>query len=84
MTKAVIRANLISKRATTLVKLDRHGDLLADLLADTEAPPLLNSASFKTRRTRARSDLYLECSSQPSLILRARRNRLSGKDQMRM
>ena len=51
-----IRAILLSNRATTLVKLDRH----EDALADTEASLALNPTSFKALRTRARIHLHLE------------------------
>ncbi|KAI0923347.1 hypothetical protein AcW1_006333 [Taiwanofungus camphoratus] len=51
-----IRAMLLSNRATTLVKLGRY----EDALADTEASLLLNPASFKALRTRARINLHLE------------------------
>jgi len=51
-----IRAMLLSNRATTLVKLERH----EDALADTEASLRLNQASFKALRTRARIQLHLE------------------------
>ncbi|KAH9950857.1 protein prenylyltransferase [Amylocystis lapponica] len=51
-----IRAILLSNRATTLVKLERH----EDALLDTEASLVLNPASFKALRTRARINLHLE------------------------
>ncbi|KAL6297874.1 protein prenylyltransferase [Sparassis latifolia] len=51
-----IRAMLLSNRATTLVKLERY----EDALADTEASLELNSASFKALRTRARINLHLD------------------------
>ncbi|KAJ3489877.1 hypothetical protein NLI96_g1826 [Meripilus lineatus] len=51
-----IRAMLLSNRATTLVKLGRH----EDALADTEDSLVLNPASFKALRTRARINLHLE------------------------
>ncbi|TBU30990.1 protein prenylyltransferase [Dichomitus squalens] len=51
-----IRAILLSNRATTLVKLERY----EDALADTEASLELNSTSFKALRTRARINLHLE------------------------
>ncbi|KAI1790529.1 protein prenylyltransferase [Ganoderma leucocontextum] len=51
-----IRAMLLSNRATTLVKLERY----EDALADTEASLELNSTSFKALRTRARINLHLE------------------------
>lgn len=51
-----IRAMLLSNRATTLVKLDRY----EDALADTEASLQLNPTSFKALRTRARINLHLE------------------------
>ena len=51
-----IRAMLLSNRATTLVKLDRY----EDALADTEASLQLNPSSFKALRTRARINLHLE------------------------
>ncbi|KAI0354284.1 DnaJ-domain-containing protein [Trametes cingulata] len=52
----LIRAMLLSNRATTLVKLDKY----EDALADTEASLELNSTSFKALRTRARIHLHLE------------------------
>lgn len=51
-----IRAMLLSNRATTLLKLER----LDDALADTSASIELNSQSFKVYRTRARTYLRLE------------------------
>ncbi|KAI0772446.1 protein prenylyltransferase [Trametes elegans] len=51
-----IRAMLLSNRATTLVKLERYDDALAD----TEASLELNSTSFKALRTRARIYLHME------------------------
>ncbi|EIW56458.1 DnaJ-domain-containing protein [Trametes versicolor FP-101664 SS1] len=51
-----IRAMLLSNRATTLVKLDRY----EDALADTEESLVLNANSFKALRTRARIHLHLE------------------------
>ncbi|KAI0659619.1 hypothetical protein C8Q70DRAFT_121481 [Cubamyces menziesii] len=51
-----LRAMLLSNRATTLVKLERW----EDALADTEASLELNSTSFKALRTRARIYLHLE------------------------
>ncbi|EMD30435.1 hypothetical protein CERSUDRAFT_101383, partial [Gelatoporia subvermispora B] len=51
-----MRALLLSNRATTLVKLSRY----EDALADTEASLALNSTSFKALRTRARIHLHLE------------------------
>lgn len=47
---------LLSNRATTLLKLER----LDDALADTSASIELNSQSFKVYRTRARTYLHLE------------------------
>lgn len=47
---------LLSNRATTLVKIERW----EDALADTEASLVLNSTSFKALRTRARIHLHLE------------------------
>ncbi|KAI0369294.1 DnaJ-domain-containing protein [Pilatotrama ljubarskyi] len=52
----LIRAMLLSNRATTLVKLERY----EDALADTEASLELNSTSFKALRTRARIHLHME------------------------
>ncbi|KAH9931611.1 protein prenylyltransferase [Epithele typhae] len=51
-----LRALLLSNRATTLVKLGRH----QDALADTEASLVLNATNFKALRTRARIHLHLE------------------------
>ncbi|KAG6809565.1 hypothetical protein H0H92_015747 [Tricholoma furcatifolium] len=51
-----IRATLLSNRATTLLKLERH----EDALADTDASLLLSPTSFKALRTRARLYLHLE------------------------
>ncbi|PPQ88738.1 hypothetical protein CVT25_008545 [Psilocybe cyanescens] len=51
-----IRATLLSNRATTLLKLNRH----EDALADTDASLLLSPNSFKALRTRARIHLLLE------------------------
>ncbi|KAH9852955.1 DnaJ-domain-containing protein [Lenzites betulinus] len=51
-----IRAMLLSNRATTLVKMERW----EDALADTEASLVLNSMSFKALRTRARIHLHME------------------------
>ncbi|KAG1737222.1 hypothetical protein EDB19DRAFT_1895905 [Suillus lakei] len=51
-----IRANLLSNRATTLVKLDKY----KGALLDTEASLALHSTSFKALRTRARINLHLE------------------------
>jgi len=51
-----IRATLLSNRATTLLKLDRH----EEALADTDASLALLPTSFKALRTRARIDLHLE------------------------
>lgn len=51
-----MRALLLSNRATTLVKLERH----QDALADTEESLQLNPGSFKALRTRARIHLHLE------------------------
>ncbi len=51
-----IRAMLLSNRATTLVKLERY----EDALADTEASLELNATLFKALRTRARINLHLE------------------------
>ncbi|PCH36519.1 protein prenylyltransferase [Wolfiporia cocos MD-104 SS10] len=51
-----IRAILLSNRATTLVKLERHEDALADI----EESLRLYPASFKAYRTRARINLHLE------------------------
>ncbi|KAF9012151.1 TPR-like protein [Hymenopellis radicata] len=51
-----IRATLLSNRATTLVKLNKHDEALEDI----EASLLLSSKSFKVYRTRARIHLHLE------------------------
>ncbi|KAF9477074.1 DnaJ-domain-containing protein [Pholiota conissans] len=51
-----IRGTLLSNRATTLVKLDRYEDALADAKASLELTP----NSFKALRTRARINLHLE------------------------
>ncbi|KIM90142.1 hypothetical protein PILCRDRAFT_811871 [Piloderma croceum F 1598] len=51
-----IRATLLSNRATTLLKLERH----EEALDDTEASLLLYPTSFKALRTRARINLHLE------------------------
>ncbi|PFH45819.1 hypothetical protein AMATHDRAFT_71065 [Amanita thiersii Skay4041] len=51
-----IRATLLSNRATTLLKLDRH----EEALADTDASLTLVPTSFKALRTRARIHLHLE------------------------
>ncbi|KAI9464673.1 hypothetical protein HD554DRAFT_2120880 [Boletus coccyginus] len=51
-----IRATLLSNRATTLVKLTRYDEALAD----TEASLALFPTSFKALRTRARIHLHLE------------------------
>ncbi|KAF8638763.1 hypothetical protein AX17_001979 [Amanita inopinata Kibby_2008] len=51
-----IRATLLSNRATTLLKLNRH----EDALVDTEASLTLVPTSFKALRTRARINLHLE------------------------
>ncbi|PPQ76436.1 hypothetical protein CVT24_013314 [Panaeolus cyanescens] len=51
-----IRATLLSNRATTLLKLDKH----EEALADTDASLLLSPNSFKALRTRARINLHLE------------------------
>lgn len=51
-----IRATLLSNRATTLLKLDRQ----EEALADTDASLLLAPNSFKALRTRARINLHLE------------------------
>ncbi|KAJ3500462.1 hypothetical protein NLJ89_g9785 [Agrocybe chaxingu] len=51
-----IRATLLSNRATTLLKLDRH----EDALVDTDASIALSPNSFKALRTRARINLHLE------------------------
>ncbi|KAF8194641.1 hypothetical protein BJ912DRAFT_1030944 [Pholiota molesta] len=51
-----IRATLLSNRATTLLKLDRQEDALADTDISLELAP----NSFKALRTRARIQLHLE------------------------
>jgi len=51
-----IRATLLSNRATTLLKLSRH----EEALADTDASLTLFPTSFKALRTRARIHLHLE------------------------
>ncbi|KAK2467691.1 hypothetical protein APHAL10511_000285 [Amanita phalloides] len=51
-----IRATLLSNRATTLLKLDRH----EDALSDTEASLTLLPTSYKALRTRARLNLHFE------------------------
>ncbi|KAJ7746729.1 hypothetical protein DFH07DRAFT_962814 [Mycena maculata] len=51
-----IRATLLSNRATSLLKLDRHTDALRDTDASLELIP----TSFKALRTRARIHLHLE------------------------
>ncbi|KAJ7089731.1 hypothetical protein B0H15DRAFT_269331 [Mycena belliarum] len=51
-----IRATLLSNRATSLLKLNRH----EDALRDTDASLLLTPSSFKALRTRARINLHLE------------------------
>lgn len=51
-----IRATLLSNRATTLLKLERH----EQALADTDASLVLLPTSFKALRTRARINLHLE------------------------
>jgi len=51
-----IRATLLSNRATTLLKLDRH----QDALSDTDASLTLCPTSFKALRTRARLNLHFE------------------------
>lgn len=51
-----IRATLLSNRATTLLKLNRH----EDALTDTDASIELSPNSFKALRTRARINLHLE------------------------
>ncbi|KAF9035604.1 hypothetical protein BJ165DRAFT_1533588 [Panaeolus papilionaceus] len=53
---AAIRATLLSNRATTLLKLEKH----EEALADTDASLLLSPNSFKAFRTRARIHLHLE------------------------
>ncbi|KAJ3564627.1 hypothetical protein NP233_g8174 [Leucocoprinus birnbaumii] len=51
-----IRATLLSNRATTLLKLSKHNEALAD----TDASLTLSPNSFKALRTRARIHLHLE------------------------
>ncbi|KAG6848255.1 hypothetical protein H0H93_001897 [Arthromyces matolae] len=51
-----IRATLLSNRATTLLKLERH----EEALVDTDASLILAPHSFKALRTRARLNLHLE------------------------
>ncbi|KAJ6624856.1 hypothetical protein B0H10DRAFT_2004434 [Mycena sp. CBHHK59/15] len=51
-----IRATLLSNRATSLLKLDRHEDALVDIDASLVLAPI----SFKALRTRARINLHLE------------------------
>jgi len=51
-----IRATLLSNRATSLLKLDRH----EEALCDTEASLALLPTSFKALRTRARINIHLE------------------------
>ncbi|KAH8111741.1 hypothetical protein DFH11DRAFT_1611609 [Phellopilus nigrolimitatus] len=51
-----IRATLLSNRATSLLKLEKHQDALTDITASLELYP----ASFKALRTRARINLHLE------------------------
>ncbi|GLB41504.1 putative TPR-like protein [Lyophyllum shimeji] len=51
-----IRATLLSNRATTLLKLERH----EEALVDTDASLALVPTSFKALRTRARIHLHLE------------------------
>ncbi|KAJ7113663.1 hypothetical protein C8R43DRAFT_1039629 [Mycena crocata] len=51
-----IRATLLSNRATSLLKLNRHEDALRDTDASLELTP----TSFKALRTRARIHLHLE------------------------
>ncbi|KAG6865143.1 hypothetical protein C0991_004825, partial [Blastosporella zonata] len=51
-----IRATLLSNRATTLLKLERH----EEALVDTDASLKLVPTSFKALRTRARLNLHLE------------------------
>ncbi|KAM6497496.1 hypothetical protein JOM56_007969 [Amanita muscaria] len=51
-----MRATLLSNRATTLLKLEKQDDALAD----TEASLTLVPTSFKALRTRARIYLYLD------------------------
>ncbi|KII86051.1 hypothetical protein PLICRDRAFT_114984 [Plicaturopsis crispa FD-325 SS-3] len=51
-----IRATLLSNRATTLLKVSRH----EEALADTDASLVLVPTSFKALRTRARINLHFE------------------------
>lgn len=51
-----IRATLLSNRATTLLKLERH----EEALVDTDASLSISPNSFKALRTRARINLHLE------------------------
>ena len=51
-----IRATLLSNRATTLLKLERH----EEALVDTDASLVLFPTSFKALRTRARINFHLE------------------------
>ncbi|KAG6829473.1 hypothetical protein H0H87_011344 [Tephrocybe sp. NHM501043] len=51
-----IRATLLSNRATTLLKLERH----QEALIDTEASLAIVPTSFKALRTRARLNLHFE------------------------
>ncbi|KIK03698.1 hypothetical protein K443DRAFT_465233 [Laccaria amethystina LaAM-08-1] len=51
-----IRATLLSNRATTLLKLEKH----EEALADTDASLAVSPNSFKALRTRARINLHLE------------------------
>ncbi|KAF8075276.1 hypothetical protein FPV67DRAFT_1665998 [Lyophyllum atratum] len=51
-----IRATLLSNRATTLLKLERH----EEALVDTDTSLTLLPTSFKALRTRARLHLHLE------------------------
>ncbi|THH08431.1 hypothetical protein EW145_g2718 [Phellinidium pouzarii] len=51
-----IRATLLSNRATSLLKLEKHEDALTDINASLDLYP----SSFKALRTRARINEYLE------------------------
>ncbi|KAI5117336.1 hypothetical protein M0805_001941 [Coniferiporia weirii] len=51
-----MRATLLSNRATSLLKLERHADALTDITASLELYP----TSFKALRTRARINEHLE------------------------
>jgi DnaJ homolog subfamily C member 7 len=51
-----MRATLLSNRATTYLKLNRH----ADALRDIDASLILHPSSFKALRTRARLHLHDE------------------------